>query len=212
MDTNANMCNYALDKIGSAKQVTAAQLTANTVPLAKTCKRLYPQVYKEVLKRADWPEATKYAELTETEDSVEKGDWEYAFDLPNDYLGRAHLILEEYHRSTKPRHLIEFDKKIIQEYLLCNELTNSDDDAAYIQYIYNLTDVTKFNDLLVEAVALKLGAELATSVLKDKGARRVQLLQEYEDLVLPLAIGEAYHHIGDNEDKGEYTAITCRVP
>lgn len=210
MDSNWQMCNYAFDKLGCEKQITGINQNND---LARTCKRNYLQVYKDVLKRAHWKEAVKYAELTETEDTVECGDWEYVFDLPNDYLGGAQLISEEYHRSTKHRHLFEFDKEIIQTYLLCNELTNSAGDKAYIRYIYDISGtVTSFSTELVEAIALKLAAEMATPILKDKGARRRELLLEYEDLVLPISKGLAYADDGDNEDRGEYTAMTARIP
>lgn len=146
-------------------------------------------------------------------DAPESGNWEYVFAMPSDYLGRAKQIDESYHRSTKARYNFEYDKKIVQGFLFTNLYSNADGDSAYIKYIYDLEDPSEFSPLLYEAVAVKLAAELCPCILADKGSmRRYYLLQEYERLTLPLAEGANAEQSGDNEDEGEFTALTCRVP
>jgi len=210
-----DICNYGLAKLGgggeSAASFQISSIFDSSNRTSILCLQLYGQIRKEVLCAADWPEATKYAELGAELSGIEKGDWEYAFRLPTDYLGRARLINESYHRSTKPQYISEYDKEIVQDMLFCNEYTNADDDTAYIKYIFNLQNVSKFSDLLVEAIATKLAAELSGPLLADYGKRRAELLQEYYNIVLPNAIGQQKMAHGDDTDLGEYPAETCRT-
>lgn len=217
-NTNTDLCNYALSKVGGGGDLGSFKITnyddavADKSDDAILCRLLLPPVRKEVLCRARWLEATKYAELTADITSIEKADWEYAFTLPTDYLGRCQQINEDYHRSTKPRYIVQYDKEIVQGILFTNEYSNSDDDAAYIKYIFDLTDVSKFSPLLYNAIATKLASALAAVKLADKGVRRLQLEQEFEQLVLPLAEGENAEQNGDDEDLGTYSAIDARIP
>lgn len=145
-------------------------------------------------------------------DVPESGDWEYAFALPSDYLGKARQIDESYHSSTKPRRTWAYDIEIVQDFLFTNVNSNSDDDSAYIQYIADVEDPDLFDPLLYEAFAVRFAAELSSSLVADKGRRRLELMREYENLALPVAEGVNADQQGDEEDKGEYKAITCRRP
>lgn len=212
--TWTDFSNYALSKIGGGGEDVGSFRIANlyeTTDTAALCRVLIPQIRKEVLCRAWWNEATKYADLGAELSGVKKAGWEYAFNLPQDYIGRCKQINEDYHKSTKPRYIAEYDKEINQGRLFTNNYTNSDGDSAYIKYIFKLTDISKFSPLLYEAMAVKMGAELAGALLADNGERRQVLLREYEGLVLPVAEGANQEEIGDDEDLGEYSSITCRT-
>lgn len=211
--TETTLCNYALAKMGGGLEesfkIDSISGDSDTEVL---CELLYDQVRKEVLCRAWWSEAAKYAELGDELDDIDKADWEYAFNLPDDYLGRCKQINESYHRSTKSKYQVEYDKEIAGGMLFTNHYSNSDEDTAYIKYIYDLEDPSEFGPLLYEAVAIKLAAELCPAMLSDKGETKRRLLEEYEGLVLPLAEGMNAEQQGDDEDKGEFTALTCRTP
>ena len=212
--TATSLCQYALSKIGGGKDVPAFSLTSiyDGTPTAAMCLVLYDVIRKEVLCRVKPNEATKFADLGAELSGVEKANWDYAFNLPTDYLCAAKQVNEDYHSSTHDRYYIEYDKQIIGRILLTNNYTNSDEDSAFIVYIYNLTDVSRFNPPLYEAMATKLAAELSAGLLADGGARRLQLIKEYEALALPLAQGHSAEETSDATDRGEYTALTCRIP
>lgn len=145
-------------------------------------------------------------------DVPESADWEYAFALPSDYLGKARQIDESYHSSTKPRRTWVYDIEIIQDFLFTNVYSNADDDSAYIQYIADVEDPDLFDPQLYEAFAVRFAAELSSSLIADKGNRRLELIREYENLALAVAEGVNADQQGDEEDKGEHKAITCRRP
>ncbi len=208
------LCNYALSKVGGGDEETGSYRISSIndgTDTANLCRSLQPVIRKEVLVRADWNEATKFEDLGAEVSGIEKADWEFAFNLPSDYLGRAKQIDELYERSTRPQFRFQYDKRIVQGRLWTNHYSNEDRDSAYISYTFNLIDPSKFSAGFYEAHAVKLAAEISTPLLADNGARRFRLLQEYEDLVLPVAIGNAAMQDGDDEDQGEYQAVTIRT-
>ena len=212
--TATSLCNYALSKIGGGG-IGSNDFRIDSIydggQTANHCLRIHPPVRKEVLCRAWWSEATKYADLGAELSNIDKADWEYAFNLPSDYLGRCQQIPESYHRSTKSKHIIQYDHEVVRGMLFTNIYSNTDGDSAYIRYIYNLTETGELSPLLYEAIAVKLAAELSGALLADGGKRRYDLITEYEELVLDVAQGENNMQHGDDECLGEYTAITCRT-
>ena len=177
--------------------------------IATAMLEMWPQLRREVLCRAWWTSATKYADLGVAVD-VERAGWTYAFNLPSDYLGRAEQLWESYHSTTEHRYTVQIDKEIVQGRLFTNVLTNSDGDSAFIKYVFDLQNVSKFDPLLYNAIATKWAAEMANLLRADGGVRRRELLQEYEVLALDVAIGEDTVQNGKWEDGGDYSALEIR--
>ena len=207
------LANYALSKIGGGGEnlgkyrIGSIDDDNNT---AQLMLEMWPQIRKEVMTRTFWTSATKYAELG-AEVDVERAGWEFAYDLPTDYLGRARQINETAHRSTKARFTFEYDKEIVQRRLFTNNQSNEDGDSAFIKYIFNLTDVDKFDPHLYNAVATKWASEVSGILTADGGIRRRELLLEYQDLVLDVAIGENQMQNGDDFNMGRYSALEVRT-
>jgi len=207
------ICNLALAKIGGGLEGGGGFFIddiTGTSQTEKLCNLLYDPTRKAVLRRAKWTCAVKYAECTTENTTVEKGAWSYAYDLPSDYLGRCRVLHQDLHQSTKSRNSVEYDHQVVQGAVLSNVLTNSDGDGIFIEYIFDLETVTDFDEAFEEAFVLKFAGEMAPALLADKNETRWRLQREYEDLVLPLVLGENADAIGDNEDEGEFTTITCR--
>lgn len=212
-NTWTDFCNYALSKVGAGSNdnFRILNVTDTSNDNAILCAGLYPVVRKEVLCRSWFPEATKYADLGAERSGIAKADWEYAFKLPSDYLGKAQQIDESFHRSTKARYTSQYDKEIVSGLLFTNSYSNVDQDSAYIRYVWNLTDPTKLTPSTYETMAVKMAAELSPALLNDEGGtRRYFLIREYEELVLPLAEGLGREQSGDDEERGGYSAISNR--
>lgn len=208
------IANYAFAKIGGAMDTDAWQIASINGDHAdeEVALLLYNRVRREVLLDVKPQFARAYAELTTEDEDVEKADWQYAFTLPDDYLGDCVQLNETYHASTKDRYHIGYDHEIVQGALLTNNLTNGDGDGVYIKYLYNATTVSEFSPWFTDALATKLAAELSPFVLADKGERRYQLLTEYTQRVKPAALAQEASQHGDDADYGEYSALTCRTP
>ena len=207
------LANYALSKIGGAGESVGDYRIQNiddtTNKTAVAMLEIWPQVRKEVLCRAWWTSATKYADLG-AEVDVERANWKYAFNLPSDYLGKVMQLWQDYHSSTKHKYISTVDKEVVQGRLFTNTLTNSDGDSAYIKYVFDLDIVSKFDSLLTEAISNKWAAEMATRLRADGGKRRAELLEEYEKLVLDVADGIDASQTGDDDYKGAYSALDVR--
>lgn len=208
------LANYALAKVGGGgsdvKKYRIGSINDDE-STARAMREMEDQIRKEVMTRAFWSSATKYAELG-AEVDVERADWLYAFNLPSDYLGRCQQINEDFHRTTRPRFLHQFDKEIVQGRIFTNHFSNSDNDSAFIRYIFDLTNVAKLDTHLYNAIATKWASEMANLLTGDGGVRRRDLLLEYEDLVLDIAQGEDAIQQGDNFQLGRYSAIDVRYP
>jgi len=212
-NTWTDFCNYAISKVGGGKDDNffIPNVTDTSNSTAVLCARLYPRVRQEVLCRAWFAEATKYADLGAELSGVAQAGWEYAFNLPTDYLGKCQQINESYHSSTKAEYTHRYDVEVASGRMFTNSYSNADGDSAYIRYVWKLTDPTKLAPLTYEAMAVKMAAELSPALLSDQGGkRRYFLVQEFEEIVLPLAEGLSREQSGDDSENGNYSAITDR--
>ncbi len=209
-ETNAlAICNRALAKMGGSK--------SNTYPItavgdgeggtSDNCERLYTPIRREVLKRLQPQECTYYDEFEESSFSGETGEWEYVFDFPSDCL----IPIRQTDQADDKK---EYRCKVMQNYLLSNDYSNDDGDAAYVEYIKNETDGTALSDEVVEAIVTKLAAELAPLEIGGEWAwkRRQQLLEEYNSLVLPTAkgINQSQQYNDEEKDASRYSFLGGR--
>lgn len=194
-----DICNWAVLKLGTAHEQETILSLYDGTPLANKCQILYPLIRTSVLQRWPWNECRRYADLGAELSDVKMADWEYVFNLPTDCLAVVAQIDED-SRTEK------FKYEIRNGMIFTDEYSNSDGDSAYIAYIIKVTDASQYSMALVEAIATKLGAELAPTL---KPSETLRLKQEYELLVLPRAEGlnqsEQY-----SDDKGSYSWLDAR--
>ena len=202
-ETNAvNICNRALAKLGGGEDTRIiSAIGTSGDKTSELCELLYTPTRKEVLVRVKPQECSEYEDLgDESSFSGEKAEWRYVFDLPDDCLSVIKQTDERYHK-------LEYDHEIKLSKLFTNALSNEDADSAYIEYVVNETDGSKFSESLINAIATKLASELAPRIIGGEWAwkRRLDLLDEYEKLVLPLAKGlnrrQQYHDERERESK-----------
>lgn len=194
-ETNAvNICNRALGILGGGEDtrtITALGDGSNTSDL---CDLFYTPSRKTVLTRLHPQECSYYADLgDESSFTGEKAEWEYVFDLPDECLRVVKQTDEKYH-------LIEYDFDVKQSKLFTNALSNEDGDSAYIVYVKNETDGSLFSEETARCISLLLASDLAPRIISgDWGwKRRLDLLDEFESLALPIAKGtdksQKYEH------------------
>jgi len=186
------ICNLALAKLGGGSDTLTITAMGDGSKTSDLCELLYDLIRKEVLKRMKPQECTEYKELDESDDTPEMAEWDYVCDLPDDCLQFIRQTDEQYHKIT-------YDTEVKGDYLFTNTYSNEDGDAVYVEYIVDEDTVTVFSDEVVMAIATKLAAELAPRIIGGEWAwkRRLDLLDEYEKLVMPLAKGinrQQQHH------------------
>lgn len=149
------ICNLALNKLGSPTIVSIDDETKN----ARACKNYWEQTRDEVLESHPWRCAIKRDRLA-LEDAEPEYEYSYAFTLPNDCL----RVLEMYPD---------------EEYRIEGESLLSDSDECYIKYISRVTNTTKFNPLLVKAIATLLALNISYHISHNVALVN-SLRQEYE--------------------------------
>ena len=199
-ETNAvNICNRSLGILGGGEDTRVITALGDGTKTSDLCDLFYTPARKTVLTRLHPQECSYYADLgDESSFSGEKAEYKYVFDLPSGCLDVIRQIDEKYHK-------IEYDHKVKQSKLFTNALSNEDGDSAYIEYVKNETDGIVFSEETVRCISILLAADLAPRIIAgDWGwKRRVDLLEEFEKLTLPVAKGinrrQQYHeneHIG----------------
>lgn len=124
-------------------------------------------------------------------DCPEIGLYEYAFNLPSDYLCMVRLLDEIYHcRGEIKEHQFTtvINKDSTGWLLLSNHMTNQNGTSAFIEYCIDQSNPALFSDAFVECFATLLAAELCPVLGKDIKTRQ-QMLLEYEQLSKPDAQG-----------------------
>jgi hypothetical protein len=202
------LCNLAFIKLGGAAKTIRLSSYFEETANALLCQQLWPQVRKEVLIRGgkagvNWEEASVYAELGEDladTTTIEMADWTYIFALPSDCL---RVIMQ----TAEDARTAEYECEVLQGHLLTDTLSNTDEDTAFIKYIYDNDDITTYSPTLYAAMICKMAAEMAPVIVNSD--RRNQLLEEFETLVLSLAGGKNQSQVYYN-DKGKTNVKDAR--
>jgi hypothetical protein len=137
-----DIVNLALVKIGSAK------ISALTDKTDINLSNVYAQERDKLLTRYPWNFA-RAREAIEPNDEAPAFEWDYEYDLPDDYLGRPEL-----YGSTSPF-------EIEGNTLLCN------DDTIKLKYTTQITDTYMFTSLFIECLVLAIASEIATPIAND---------------------------------------------
>lgn len=216
MPTETEICNIGLGKIGGAgDQESGTGLIADingTDRVSVRCKLWFPRVRRRVLgdlakMRTPPKNALVFTDLgTEITPTIKMGGWEYAFNVKNNTIAVMRQIDEEFVTvKTSITHKIkEYPFQIRWQdttmILFTNTLSNSDNDSAFVERVFDQKLTGTWGDDFIDAVATLLGSELVPTV----GAvdeERVRLLLEYDNRALPKASAEAQAQ--DNDFKRE---------
>lgn len=142
----------ALGRLGGGR---ISNYETDTSEKAVLCRLYYDSVVEEVLRTHEWNCAIWYQALSlvnEDDEDYLLGDYEeysYQFQLPTS--PRCLRVLKIVDNE-------DYDYEIVSGYLLANL------DEVTIKYIREIIDPTKFDSLLVKAIAYRLAAEIAVRV------------------------------------------------
>jgi hypothetical protein len=202
MLTETDLCNESLAKTGGAgDQATGSGFISSiddSDKISKACKTLLPVCRQKAITDlaavgCPFRETVKYADLgaEAAEESLpEIGGWEYAFNLPTDCLAMSRLIDEDFASITERRTEYQYESILNKDkngkILLTNNLTNTAQDSAFVEYAVDVASPAAFSLALKECIVVLLAAELCPMVGKDTKFRQ-SLLLEYEQLAKPNA-------------------------
>jgi hypothetical protein len=140
---SVTICNLALLKLGNQNIISFSDGTAPS----RFCATLYPPTVNELLRATDWSFAKAIVQLNQITNTP-AFDWNYAYQLPNDFLRILGLNNFAEDETNKPYEIMG------------NQLL-TDESTAYISYVKAVTDPNLFDSLFVELLAIRLAQKLA---------------------------------------------------
>ena len=177
--TAVSICNSALIKVG-AERITSL---SDSSPVAILCNEQFTKLRDEVLRAHPWNCAITRVELASVASYVDPmEEWAYKFSLPADCL----RVLR-----TKD----DVDYKIENGYLL------ADDSTCVIQYIKKETDYSKYDTMLIEALAMRIAVDVSYAIAQSTTQTQA-LWKAYQQL-----LGEA-RSVDGQEGTPDETVIT----
>ena len=202
MPTDTDIANIALAKGGGAGDQESGTGIIGSIDgsdrVSARCKLLLPVVRRRVFVdlfdlKAPFKESLRYADLgAENAAPGEVGGWEYAFNVPKDSLGVFKQINEDFvttqssitDRPIEYRFDVKWEDAV--QILLTDTLSNSDEDSAYIRYVFDQKNAGTYSEPLINCIATLLASELAPTIgLTDE--KRQTLLAEYKTVCIPEA-------------------------
>lgn len=156
MSTKNEICNMALAHLGIGKSVT--DISTDRTAEADALEKFYDAARDATLRDVRWPFATKIAALAESADSVPGAGeaWVYAYTYPSDCLRilRIHQDgrrVDSYDNATAYRIVRGATEKLI-----C-----TDQETAYLEYVYQVTDEELFSEDFAIAFSYRLAIYIA---------------------------------------------------
>lgn len=151
-----DICNLALDEL---KQSPIKSISTPVSATEQICARRYDAVRQESLMAHPWKFAIKRITLTPNASTTPPFGYAYAYDLPNDYIRRV-TIGDDYLGDLSRDFEIE-NGQILAPTGTATGASGTDPLTLYFRYIYDITDVAKFNPLFVAYLVLKLAVRMS---------------------------------------------------
>lgn len=167
--TAVDVCNLALGLIGNKAKVTAISPSDGSME-ADHCARLYPIAVRSVLEMHNWSFAKRKDELTVVNadpDDTDDPAWLYRYQLPSDWV----KIISILPLDTTNDYLVAGTKQPV-DYEIKYSGTDTqqriytNEEDAWVRYIYYEDDPNQWSHLFIQAVMWHLAALLAGPIIK----------------------------------------------
>ena len=161
MATEVDIANLALARVGSADILS---LTDADDENARVVNRFYLQTVKECLRSHQWSCATARDSLAKLTERPTFG-YDFYYQLPNDFVRAIYL-----------NDVDVWDP--VDGWALEKDRLLTDEDSANLVYVQLDEDATTYDDLLVNAIVVKLASKIVGTLTGDVG-RASNFAQEY---------------------------------
>jgi len=184
------ICNSALVKVG-AQRITSL---SDTTKAAIICNDQYNRLRKEVLRAHPWNFAIAYVALSATVNTPVWADWTYEFLIPSDVLRILETDLQ-YTEAWEVGYNADGNKV-----LFCNT------DNVKIKYVKDITNTTRFDTSFDEALAFRIAADLAYSLVQSQ-TLQASMFNLYARALAEARSYDAQEHGPVTVDSDEFTII-----
>lgn len=178
--SDTSICNLALAKVGGKRQIT--NLETDTGTAAELLRAQYDFLRDSVLRAYPWNFAIKRVELALSSDTPSH-EYDNVFALPSDCLKVIRTSWEADNVVSADANCFSYENyppyRIEGKKLLTNE------SSVKIEYISQVTDPAQFDAQFVDVFSVRLAAEIAYPLTKDRGL--VRDLRALFEALLPEA-------------------------
>lgn len=179
MPSETDIANLALQHLGESR-INSIEDSGDKV--SRTCKVNFAQARDEALQSARWGCAKTQAALSKLA-QVPLYKWRAAYQLPSDFIRMIEIEGED---AWTPKEYFDRQGNKLLIGRCCNEDENMP-DTLNIEYIARVENMTLFDPLLVESIAMLLAMKCARA-LTGSDSKQADLRNEYERVVLPRAM------------------------
>ena len=197
--TTANdIANMALDHLG---ELIVSDYTTGTDATSQAINRSFDNVRDMVLREHTWDFAVRIAELSASADGADD-DWAYKYDLPTGSLRIIRLLnttrtAVDYEYAK--RHTTADDETVIV----------TDQEAAYVEFIYQETDVSKMSASFIDALAYRLAAHLVGPIAASASLRQ-EMMQYFQFAMTQARQLDSSEQRVDVQDNARSNYVTSR--
>lgn len=149
--SKTDICNLSQDLLSGS---TVQDIDNPSNALESLLQRWYDHCRRKVLREHTWKFATKRAILAASSTEPLFG-YETAFPVPNDFVRLLRVETDEGQIVPPYDYQLESNDGIL------SVLTNSEADSLRLVYIYDITDVTRFDALFTSYLALEIALSVA---------------------------------------------------
>ena len=157
--SKSDICNLALDYLLQTNEESVTNIDSPTTQTEVVCARWYDVARKSLLRRHPWNFATKRIVLTADVNKPAFG-YDFAYNLPNDFI--RVISLEEPDNNAP---LLTAQYRVEGNQLLVGRLVGASQSSGAQSlnfiYIFNETNIVKFDDLFVDTLAIELASKIA---------------------------------------------------
>jgi hypothetical protein len=147
--SETHICNMALGRIGAERIVSFDDASEESVE-AIQCRLHYAQTRDALIRSHWWRFARARAILSANTTDEPLSEWDYAYDLPTDFL-----------RMKKPYEgVVSGETELEYTYSLEGKQILSNESSMKIRYIKRVTDPPSFDPLFVEVLVLQLALKM----------------------------------------------------
>ena len=164
--SETSICNMALARIG-AKRINDIEDASDDKVEAIQCRLHYSQTRDALIRSHYWRMARARKTLSANADYTSDGEYDYAYDLPVDFL----RMKKSYEGLTPGSEIQAYTYSLEGKQLLSNET------PMKIQYIKRVTDPPSFDPLFVEVFVLTLAIKM-TMPLAGAGKKAIIMRNE----------------------------------
>lgn len=196
--TPAELCTLALTNIGAGTAIVS--LEDDDTQEARVCRVQYDTSRRHLLSLRDWRFAVRVEALALSSyrkpSHAGKTPWDYAFSYPADCLRFIRIVpLDDWWDSETPPRFALVQDENGDRVVLTNHSEDTSVGVAWCEYVADVEDVTRFDDVFEDALSWMIASKIALPL-----TGRVELVETATQMYMSAA-GLASAKT-ESEDKG----------